>query len=243
MGALTFHMQKSGGAQVDVPLLQKAIEFTCHAITHVWADRFNEVEWPALILLHLLVELGEKQAGLRDLWPLDEGLRCPNFEAGLVVWLAWDTDKTDIDSHVIEPDGNEVFYSRPKSKLGGHLSKDFTKGYGPEVYLIKNPVEGDYKVRAKYYASHQQSHLTGATSAVLWTLEGGPHGQVQFETIRLDKNKEMMDVMTVKKVKNGQEGQKGQGRTPLQNVRARAFETWAKLQSSKKLQKEGQEWL
>jgi len=205
--ALAFHMHHQAG-KADEKLLRKAVELTNHAITHVWADRFKEVEWPALILLHLLVEIGEKQ-GIKNLWPLDiEGQRCPNFQAGLVVWLAWDTDNTDIDLHVIEPDGNEVYYSCPTSRLGGRLSKDFTQGYGPEVYLIKNPVQGDYKVLAKYYASHQKSILTGATSAVLWTIEGAPDGKVQFETIRLDRNKELMDVMTVTKggssdVKNG----------------------------------------
>merc|ERR1712232_1082580 len=143
--------------------------------------------------------MGER--GMGNLWPLDEGLRCPNFEVGLVVWLGWDTDKTDIDLHVMEPNGNEVYYSNPRSELGGHLSKDFTQGYGPEVYLLKKTIEGEFKVRAKYYASHQQSDLTGATSAVLWTLEGDG-GHMQFETVRLDRNKEMMDVMTVKKGSN-----------------------------------------
>jgi hypothetical protein len=176
----------------------------------VWAKRFEEVEWPALVLLHVLCEAGERRHGLSALWPLDAALRVPNFSVGLLVWLSWDTDKTDIDLHVVEPSGNEVYYQNKRSSIGGHLSKDFTQGYGPEVYLLKDAPMGNYKVKAKYYASHQQSNLTGATSAVLWALVGGSEGpasepQVLFDTVRLDRNKEMMDVYTVR-VPGGQVG-------------------------------------
>jgi len=181
---------------VHETVLQEAIELAATVVRCAWASRFDEVEWPALVLLHLLVETGETR-GAKGLWPLDAELRCPDFEVGLLVWLGWDTDGTDIDLHVVEPSGNEVFYSNKRSAIGGHLSKDFQHGYGPEVYLIKNPVEGKYAVRAKYYASHQQSTLTGATSAVLWTIQGGTEGHVQFETIRLERSREKMDVVTI----------------------------------------------
>jgi len=178
--------------------LRKALELIAVVLTHQWADRFSEVEWPALILLQMLIQVGDRE-GIKDLWPetLDPSLRSSDFSAGLVVWLGWDTDKTDIDLHVVEPSGNEVYYSNPRSPIGGHLSKDFTQGYGPEVYLCKNPPVGEYKVKAKYYASHQQSSLTGATSAVIWALQGGPRPELKFDTVRLDRNKEMMEVMQV----------------------------------------------
>jgi len=118
-----------------------------------------------------------------------------------MVWLGWDTDKTDIDLHVVEPSGNEVYYGNRRSSIGGHLSKDFTKGYGPEVYIIKDPVPGDYVVRVKYYASHQVSALTGATSAILWTLQDSGcqlSERVRFESVRLDRHREKMDVLAVK---------------------------------------------
>jgi len=179
----------------DKKLFREAIDLTTTVITHAWASRFKEIEWPALVLLHALVQAGECQ-GCKDLWPLEPSLRCDNFKFGLLVWLGWDTDHTDIDLHVVEPSGNEVYYSNKRSAIGGHLSKDFTDGYGPECYLLKNPVPGEYKVCAKYYASHQQSALTGATSAVLWTLQGGT-GTVKFDTVRLDRQKEKMEVMTL----------------------------------------------
>jgi len=183
----------------DEEMARKARDLAATVITHRWADRFSDVEWPALILLHYLVAQAERR-GMRDMWPLEASLRSPSFKLGLMAWLAWDTDDTDIDLHVVEPSGNEVYYSNMRSKIGGHLSKDFTQGYGPEVYTLRDAAPGKYIVRAKYYASHQQSTLTGATSAVLWTLRDcdcSGDGDVQFETIRLDRGKEMVDVISL----------------------------------------------
>lgn len=176
--------------------LREAVRLAAVAITHTWASRFVEVEWPALVLLHLLVAVGESY-NVRDIWPLEATLRCPNFDIGVIVWLGWDTDNTDIDLHVVEPSGNEVFYSKPRSRIGGHLSKDMTQGYGPEVYLLKKPAAGRYAVQAKYFASHQASSLTGTTSAVVWTMQNSADCTVQFETVRLNRKAQKIDVLTL----------------------------------------------
>lgn len=203
-GALARALLCLRGAGQEVSL-RDAVALTTTAITHRWADRFADIEWPALVLLHLLVDIG-KERGFGDLWPADLDFRAPDFSLGLFIWLGWDTDHTDVDLHVVEPSGNEVFYSNPRSSIGGHVSRDFQHGYGPEVYCLKKPVAGTYTVKAKYYASHQQSTTTGATSAVLWALRtaaGGasgssaPERELIFDTVRLDRNKEKMEVMQV----------------------------------------------
>ena len=52
----------------------------------------------------------------------------------LRVTISWNTDATDVDLWVIEPDGTKVFYQNSNSKSGGELSEDQTQGYGPERY-------------------------------------------------------------------------------------------------------------
>lgn len=177
---------------------REAIELATTVMNNHWADRFAEIEWPALVLLHMLMDIGAQQ-GLKDLWPLEDKFRTPDFALGLVVWLGWDTDHTDIDLHVVEPSGHEIYYGNKHSAIGGHISRDFTQGYGPEVYVLKAPPSGTYTVKAKYYASHQQSTLTGATSAVIWALRStaGGGAELKFDTVRLDRNKQMMEVMKV----------------------------------------------
>ena len=62
-----------------------------------------------------------------------------------------------------EPSGEHCYYCKKDTKSGGLLSRDFTKGYGPEEYMIKVAPKGKYIVKAKYFGSHQQS-LTGGTT-------------------------------------------------------------------------------
>ncbi|GAC1449587.1 MAG: hypothetical protein NVSMB9_33530 [Isosphaeraceae bacterium] len=45
--------------------------------------------------------------------------------------LLWDTE-VDLDLHVIEPGGKEIYWEEPRGKRGGELDVDNTKGFGPE---------------------------------------------------------------------------------------------------------------
>jgi len=194
-------------------------ELISHVLLHQWADRFDEIEWPALILLHYVHHLAKKMNLVfgKDAvpeWPCKQlsvfetkappkkdskPLWCPKFDLTLMVWLGWDTDKTDIDLHVVEPNNNEVFYQNPRSPIGGRLSRDFTQGYGPEVYILKDPREGKFDIFAKYFASHQDSTLTGTTSAVLWTMKKCDNGEneIEFHNTRLGTHKEKTKVAVV----------------------------------------------
>ncbi|APW62944.1 YfaP family protein [Paludisphaera borealis] len=62
--------------------------------------------------------------------------------------LIWDTD-ADLDLHVIEPGGKEIFWEEPKGKQGGELDVDNTKGFGPEniYWLVESQGPGSTKVR------------------------------------------------------------------------------------------------
>lgn len=63
--------------------------------------------------------------------------------------LIWDND-ADLDLHVIEPGGKEIYWEDPKGKegLGGELDVDNVKGYGPEnIYWLKDDPSGEGKVK------------------------------------------------------------------------------------------------
>jgi len=200
----------------------RAQEGIVHVLTYQWTNRFDEVEWPALVLLHCIaeaaVELNKSTTTVQAAeWPkgLDiflEGqtgteasqseniFRCDEFDPALVVWLGWDTDKTDVDLHVVEPSKEEIYYGNKRGK-GSLMSRDFTEGYGPEVYLARKFADkGTYEVFAKYFASHQHdSALTGSTSAVLWTMEDRIEGkEVKFNFVRLNTYKEKTHVASLR---------------------------------------------
>jgi len=179
-----------------------------------WQSRFREIEWPALILLswavawadHKLAALGEPATA--SLWPEDK-LPASRFRLGgtggpqldVFVWLAWDTDHTDVDLHVMEPTGEEVYYSHNASRTtGARVSRDFTDGFGPEVYTLPKAPKGKYQVSTNYYASHQDSSSTGSTSAVVWSITNlGNFGEerVQFSSARLGRHKQRQQVLEI----------------------------------------------
>ena len=84
----------------------------------------------------------------------------------LRVILSWDADATDIDLWVTDPTGETVMYSRNRGQTGGHVSNDFTQGYGPEIFTIARALPGTYTVHANYYGNRQQK-LSGATTVQL----------------------------------------------------------------------------
>ena len=210
------------GEPLALPALEEQLRSIVRLLVHVltgteWPNRFSEIEWPCLLLLTWVVDDGEARLGgaSSSLWPEDalpastyrlRGEDGGRLRMGLFVWLGWDTDKTDIDLHVTEPGGVEVYYGRNTSeKTGARVSRDFTQGYGPEVYTATIAPPGEYAVSAKYYASHQASATTGSTSAVVWCVASlGDAGKerVSFASVRLTAHKQRQTVLRVR-VPNG----------------------------------------
>src|SRR5262249_24781437 len=80
----------------------------------------------------------------------------------LRVTISWNTDATDVDLWVIEPDGFKVCYAAPRSRSGGQLSQDQTQGYGPERYQIGKARQGTYLIKVHYFAANRNL-LAGET--------------------------------------------------------------------------------
>ena len=117
----------------------------------------------------------------------------------LRIMMSWDVDETDVDLHVLEPDGEEAYYGHRRTSTGGFVSEDVTTGYGPEEYLRKAADKGVYKVLANYFASHRQA-LTGAATvtATVYTGWGTKDEKRVVFSFRLDKPKDKHPIGEVK---------------------------------------------
>jgi len=117
------------------------------------------------------------------------------LDVDLRIILSWDADNTDIDIHVLEPNGEEAFYQNRRTASGGFVSQDITTGYGPEEYLQVKGQNGIYKVLTHYFGSSQQK-LTGpaTATATVYTDWGRPTEKRQILSLRLDKPKEKVTV-------------------------------------------------
>ena len=130
--------------------------------------------------------------------PETEAVYRRNLDADVRIALEWDVDNTDVDLHVLEPDGEEAFYGHRRTSSGGYVSHDVTTGYGPEEYLKKTGAAGTYRILANYFGSRQQT-LTGpaTVTATVFTNWGRVDETRQTLTLRLDKVKDKVPVGTV----------------------------------------------
>jgi hypothetical protein len=71
--------------------------------------------------------------------------------AELHVDAMWDANYSDVDLHVVEPNGEEVSYQKTESSSGGRLHEDVTGGFGPEIYTLKRMRGGEYRVLLSYF--------------------------------------------------------------------------------------------
>ena len=90
-----------------------------------------------------------------------------------------------------DPNGERCYYGNRLTVQGGQLSDDFTGGYGPEEFLLRDAKPGKYRVEANFYGDRQQI-VTGATTLMLTltTGWGTPARKDQAVTLRLNDAKE-----------------------------------------------------
>ncbi|MGH2666444.1 VIT domain-containing protein [Flavobacterium sp.] len=112
--------------------------------------------------------------------------------------LNWNQMDTDIDLHIIEPTGEECFYGHRDTQAGARFSKDFTQGYGPEQYLLRNAVKGTFIVKTNYYG---ESALTenGPTTVMVEIYTTRSNGTVErkLQTIQLGTIKERQNLAEI----------------------------------------------
>jgi hypothetical protein len=128
-----------------------------------------------------------------------EAMRKAQPAGDLRVTISWNTDATDVDLWVIEPDGTKVFYQNRTSKNGGKLSQDMTQGYGPERYQIDHAQPGLYTVIVHYYGVNRNL-LGGETHVNVAVVRkaGSPEETVERKTVVLKQHNEQVEVCKVK---------------------------------------------
>jgi tetratricopeptide (TPR) repeat protein len=124
----------------------------------------------------------------------DVGLR----QADVLVTITWNTDNSDVDLHVIEPTGEECSYKNRRTRIGGQLTQDVTRGYGPEMYVLPRAPEGRFSIRAHYYA--RDRNRASARTKVYATITEGwgtANERVTEKVLALTDGREWHDIATL----------------------------------------------
>ena len=174
------------------------------ALSGRWQARFGDFrQIVTLDYLRMLrrVEAGhlkvaDLDAALTRSTALSDGFGFPS--AAVLAVIAWNTDRTDVDLHVVEPSGETCYYGNRETRSGGRLTLDVREGYGPEMYVLQKPVAGDFRFYVKFFASDRQRW--GARTKVYATVIerwGQADEKVTRKTVTLDEAKQEHDVARV----------------------------------------------
>jgi Ca-activated chloride channel homolog len=176
-----------GLAYAAVGKTQPAVEQLYEVVKRDWDDRFDGVTLIALAELNAIVANARQRP---DTSALDSRL-LQNLPLDLRVVLSWDSDNSDMDLWVTDPNGEKCYYGNSLTYQGGRLSNDFTGGYGPEEFSLRAAKPGKYKVEANFFGD-RQSLVTGATTLQLklTTHFGTGKAQDQLVTMRLKEKSE-----------------------------------------------------
>lgn len=194
----TYHLAAQCLAKLDKPDL--AILFYEIAYSTGWDARFGDFnEIVAIDYLHFLndVQKNQKKVLLNDfaksrLASLKEKVKDPS---GFMVAISWNTDRTDVDLHVIEPSGEECFYNHRETRSGGSLTRDVTQGYGPELYVHPDPPKGKYKVTAHYFASDRlKTSVATKVKVTIYKNRGKQNETVSEKVITLETGKSVHEI-------------------------------------------------
>jgi len=180
-----------GLAYAQAKKYQASIASLYSLATRPWDSRFPEVELIALNEMNRVIAENAKSVSTSAIDP--RLLAAMPVDVRIVA--SWDADDCDVDLWVTDPRSERCMYSNRNTKLGGHLSHDLTGGYGPEEFLLKKALPGEYKVQVNYFGDRQQ-RMSGPTTVYvdMYTNYGKPNEKKQSVILKLDKTKEVIDV-------------------------------------------------
>ncbi|WP_371876575.1 VIT domain-containing protein [Pyxidicoccus fallax] len=126
-----------------------------HYTRMLWAlMRHPRAEPVASVLRGRLGEL-EKKGGEHEVVPGRVSRAAIDYQ----LTTHWNSDSTDIDLWVIEPDGERCDYRNKTTRLGGQLYWDVTDGLGPELYHARKAAPGPYHVVVHYYGNRSARYV------------------------------------------------------------------------------------
>ena len=180
-----------GLALADDTQYNEAVKNLYKVITEDWNDdRFEDVK---LITLNDLNSIVARNKNVKTSYIDKRLLKKEPVDVRVV--LSWDTNDCDMDLWVTDPKGEKCYYQNTITYLGGKISDDVTEGYGPEEFMIKKAMKGQYKVQVDYFGTHSQKQLMPVSLRItFYTHFGTPQQKQEETTVRLSNAKEVIEV-------------------------------------------------
>jgi len=139
----------------------QAVDLLCRVVRGNWNARFAQVEIVAAMDLSLALSrapggrstlLNQAALSSKSARIADAVHRFRLLTLDLRVVIRWDLDDSDVELSVKETStGEKVGGLRHSMTNGGLLSRNFTCGYGPTEFILKNASKGDYEIGVRLH--------------------------------------------------------------------------------------------
>jgi tetratricopeptide (TPR) repeat protein len=165
---------------------QEALDMFLHVLDTNW-ERFENIKPVVLNEINALIALHGNDLDLSSV--NKEYIKAMPLDVRITI--EWSSNDNDIDLWVIDPKGEKCFYKNKLTEIGGRISDDFTQGYGPEEFSLKEAVRGFYNVYVNYFGDSRQS-ITGPVTvyATMTTNYGRATQKTENITLQLEKSKD-----------------------------------------------------
>lgn len=177
---------------------QSAVNILYSSLTKNWfqyEDRYRGLKSLMLNEMNSIIAQNQKQLNLSDI----NGAIIKPLPVDLKIVIDWNKDETDVDLHIVEPGGESCSYNNRFTKSGGRMSEDFTQGYGPEEYQIKEAKKGRYSIQVNYYGdSYQKQQVPAFIKLTIYKNFGRPNQSVSVESIIMDNQTGMIEIGEIK---------------------------------------------
>jgi Ca-activated chloride channel family protein len=147
---------------------QKAADHLYEIARRTWHARFPGMQELAAAELSALVAGAGNGV---DTSRMDTRL-LRNLPLQLRVVASWDSDNTNIDLVVTDPNGDVAQPGR-LTYQGGRHAYNFSGGYGPEEFALKHAKPGRYQVAVRHAGSRQQTLIAPTTVQIAITTGFG----------------------------------------------------------------------
>lgn len=185
-----------GLALQDAGLFQQALDTLCLALTKNYAaDVEGLYKGIEEMIVTEINQILRKHKKLHLPGSFDKSL-VYQMPVDLRVVANWNMNDTDLDLWVIDPVGEKCYYGHRNTQIGGRLSNDFTRGYGPEQFLLKKAIKGKYKLQVNFFGQSAVKIIGSTTIQVeVFIHYGSESQQRQVVTLQTtDKQNRLMMV-------------------------------------------------
>jgi hypothetical protein len=181
-------------AKIETGKYQEAADLFFHVLSHNWDRRFSTINY---VVIKELSNLAIQKGDQIDCSKFEE-LLIDTLQLDLRIVLTWDKDNCDIDLHVTDPNQEQCFFQHRQTKQGGLMSYDLTGGYGPEDFVLRDAIPGEYIVEGKFFSKRiQRKHSPIFVQATVYRNYGKPNQTKEVHTLKLKNPRDKEHICTI----------------------------------------------